>query len=226
MSRSQTIRIALGKDEAANQKAISDFFVGVADTIAREIVPSIDQFRMEGESAASTLERLTANFAGIDVVLEQMGLTSQQAFGAVGVASIAARERLIAFAGGLESLAAQTSYFNDNFLSQAQRLGPLQKQVNDRLAELGYAGVKTAEQFRQSIQGLIDGGALATQSGTYVYTSLLALAPAFKSVADYLDELNEAARQTLRDRAGTAIDALSRAAVSYTHLTLPTIYSV
>lgn len=211
MSRSQTIRIAMGKDEAANQKAIADFFVGVADTIAHEIIPSIDQFRIEGEAAATTLQRVTTNFAGIDVVLEQMGLTSQKAFGAVGIESIAARERLIAFAGGLESLAAQTAYFNDNFLSQAQRLGPLQKQVNDRLAELGYAGVKTAEQFRQSIQGLIDGGALATQSGTYVYTSLLALAPAFKNVADYLDELNEAARQTLRDRAGTAIDALSRA---------------
>lgn len=211
MSRSQSIRIALGKDEAANQKAIADFFVGVADTIAREIVPNIDQFRIEGEAAATTLQRVTTNFAGVNVVLEQMGITSQQAFGAVGVASIAARERLIAFAGGLDSLAAQTAYFNENFIDEGERVAIAQRELQSRLAALGYSGLTTADQFRQAVQGLAQSGALATESGARTYAGLLALAPAFKTVTDYLNELNEAARQTLRDRAGTAIDALSRA---------------
>lgn len=210
MTRSQTIRIALGKDEAANQKAISDFFVSVADTIAREIIPNIDQFRMEGEAAATTLQRLTTNFAGIDVVLEAMGVTSQQAFGAVGVASIAARERLIAFAGGLDALATQTAYFNDNFISEGERVAIAQRELGSQLAALGYSGLTTADQFRQAVQGLASSGALATEAGARTYAGLLALAPAFKTVTDYIKDINEAARQTLRDQASGALDSLSR----------------
>lgn len=203
-NRTQSISIAMGKDEAANQKAIADFFTGVANTVAGELLPEITKFQMAGEEASSTLQRLATNYAGLDQVLAIMGSTSQKAFGAVGVASIEARERLIAFAGGLEALASQTTFFNQNFLSQAQQIAIVQKPLNEALSNLGYAGITTADQFKAAVLGLSESGALATAEGAKTYAGLLALAPAFKTVSDYLKEVSDAAAQTAMDLADAA----------------------
>ena len=206
-SRSQTIKIALGKDEAENQKAIADFFSGVADTVARETLPEISKFQAAGESASATLARLAAGFQVVDGVLVALGINSQIAFNAVGTASLDARERLIAMSGGIEALASQTQFFADNFLTRAEQVAPLQRMVNEQLAELGYAGVTTADQFRLAVLNLSWSGALATEEGARTYTALMALAPAFKTVTDYLNEIKEASKEFASGR----LDSLSRA---------------
>lgn len=223
-NRTQSISIAMGKDEAANQKAIADFFTGVANTVAGELLPEISKFQMAGEEASTTLQRLATNYAGLDQVLAIMGSTSEKAFGAVGVASIEARERLIAFAGGLESLASQTTFFNQNFLGQAEQIAIVQKPLNEALANLGYAGIATADQFKAAVLGLSESGALATAEGAKTYAGLLALAPAFKTVSDYLKEVSDAAAETAKDleqvalaereRAEAAIQAAKEAALA------------
>lgn len=210
-SRAQAINIALGKDEAENQKAIAAFFGGVADTVAGEILPGIAQFQKTGESAAATLQRVAGGFQVVDAVLATLGTSSQQAFNAVGVASIAARERLLALSGGIESLGSQTQFFADNFLTRAEQIAPLQKQVNDQLAALGYAGLTTADQFKVAVLGLAQSGALATEAGAKTYAGLLAVAPGFKTVADYLAEIaGGAGLDALRTRADDAMSVLSR----------------
>lgn len=211
-NRTQSISIAMSKDEEANQKAIADFFAGVANTVAGELLPGISKFQMAGEEASSTLQRLATNYAGLDQVLAMMGSTSQKAFGAVSVASIEARERLIAFAGGLDALASQTTYFNENFLSQAEQIAIVQKPLNEALAGLGYAGITTAEQFKSAVLGLSESGALATAEGAKTYSGLLALAPAFKTVSDYLKDLSDTANEkALADAAAASSNALSLA---------------
>lgn len=222
--RTQSISIALGKDEAANQKAIADFFTGVANTVATELLPDISKFQVAGEDAATTLQRLAVNYDALDQILMTMGSTSQKAFGAVGVASIEARERLTAFAGGLEALASQTTFFNQNFLSQAEQIAIVQKPLNEALANLGYAGITTADQFKAAVLGLSESGALATAEGAKTYAGLLALAPAFKTVSDYLKEVSDAAAETAKDleqvalaereRAEAAIQAAKEAALA------------
>lgn len=210
-TRTQAISIALGKDEAANQKAIADFFGGVADTVAGELLPGISKFQQQGETAAATLERVAGGFQAVDVVLYVMGLTSQKAFGAVGVASVEARERLIALSGGIDSLGAQTQFFADNFMTQAQRLAPLQRQVNDQLAALGYVGLTTGDQFRDAVMGLAESGALATEAGAKTYAGLMAVAPGFKTLTDYLAEIKSLNLDALRGRADDAVSVLGDA---------------
>lgn len=223
-TRTQAISIALGKDDAANQKAIADFFTGVADAVAVELLPNIAKFAAQGEAASTTLQRLAGNFQMVDAVLTTLGVNSQQAFGAVGAASIEARERLIALAGGVDALAAQMNFFTDNFLTEAQKIAPVQKMVTEQLAALGYSGITTADQFRDAVLKLATTGQLATAQGA----GLLALAPAFKQLTDYLGELEgatkaaaEAAKEaadaiaqelvnSLRAAAGTAFDTLGR----------------
>ena len=144
-------------------------------------------------------------------MLLTLGVTSQQAFGAVGAASIEARERLVALAGGLDKYDADMRYFAEHFLTEAQKLAPTQKYVTDQLAELGMSGLTTADQFRDAVLNLATSGALATEMGAKQYAGLLAIAPAFSAVTDAQVRaavaLNERA-QTERD----AADAIAEAA--------------
>lgn len=195
-TRTQAIKIAMGKDEAANQKAIADFFTGVANTVAGELLPEIAKFQAQGEEASGTLQRLAVNYTAMDQILVVMGTTSKAAFGAVGTASLEARERLLGFAGGIDALASKTTFFNENFLSQAEQIAIIQKPLTEGLAALGYAGLTTSDQFKVAVQGLVESGALATERGAEQYAGLLALGPQFKVFADHLKEVGDAAKAT------------------------------
>jgi len=211
-NRTQALKIALGKDEAANQAAIAEFFTGVANTVAGELLPEIGKFQVQGEQASATLQRLAVNFAGVDKILVAMGVSSQTAFGAVGTASIAARERLLAFAGGVDALASATTFFNDNFLTEAERVAIIQKPLQEGLAALGFAGLTTSDQFKEAVQKLVSSGALATEEGARQYAGLLALGPQFKVVSDHLKAVGDAAAETARQAAEAAKQAEQAAA--------------
>lgn len=200
------IKLTFGKDEAENQKMIQEAFAGLGDDLAAAVYPALSTFQQAGETASATLQRLATGFQVVDAVLASLSSDSQTAFGAVGSASIAARERLIGLAGGVEALASQASFFAQNFLTDAERIAPIQKEVNAQLGALGLAGVTTTEQFKTAVQTLLNSGALVTEQGAKDYAQLLALAPKFKAVADYLKELNDAAEATAKAEADAAIE--------------------
>lgn len=188
-SYTKQIKVALTGDEAKDQALLAQMFAGIGDELATRVVPGLESFVKEGETASTTLQRLTAEFKTVDALLDSLGITSQQAFGAVGVASLAARDRLAQMAGGVDALAAQSSFFVQNFLTKAEQLAPAQKAVAEQMAAIGYASVTTNEQFKVAVQGLVQSGALATEAGAKTYAGLLAVAPAFKAVADAAAEL-------------------------------------
>lgn len=206
-NRTQSLSLVLGKDNDANQKAITDFFTGVSDSVARDLLPTIGDFQQGTETASATLQRLVGDFTGIDTILKGLGTDAMKAFGVVGTESISARESLIKLAGGLDVLASQAQYFVDNFESAATKTAPLIDQVNSVLSSIGYSGLKTIEQYEQAVVQLQTSGALATEQGQKVYETLLALAPAFKQVNDYLLAL----KKTAQDAAAGALDRLSQA---------------
>ncbi|MGK5039900.1 tape measure protein [Janthinobacterium sp. GB1R12] len=230
-TRTQSLNIVMTKDDAANQKAIADFFTGVGDAMAKELVPSLSQLSQKGESASAALQRLAGNYAVVDGVLATLGSTSQQAFGAVGVASLAAREQLVKAAGGVEALGNRTAFFAENYLTEAERLAPVQKHVTEQMAALGYASVTTRAQFKDTVLQLVNSGALATKTGADQYAGLMALADAFakthaatesltrseqsiaderKGIQEKLDQMTMTTAQ-LRARERTAVDAANLA---------------
>lgn len=213
-TRSQALNIAFGKDDAANQKAIEEFFVTVGNNIAQELLPNIADFAAEGESASTTLQRLTLNFQAVDAMLQAMGTTSSKAFGDTGAAAIAAREKLIALAGGLQNLATQMQYISDNFITQDAKMEMARRQVTETMSVIagllsmfGYSAPKSIQDYSYIVQDLTTSNALATDAGRQLYATLLALAPAFKAVTDYATEMKAAAN----DRASAALDALGKA---------------
>lgn len=209
---SKQIKLTLGKDEAENQKLIDAAFSGIADDLSNLLIPNLARFAAEGEAASTTLQRLATEFQAVNAVFDMLGVQAATAFGAVGIASLDARKRLLELAGGVDALASQTSFFAQNFLSAAEQIEPAQKALAEQMAALGYAGVDTADEFKAAVLNLATSGALATEAGAKQYAALLALAPVFKQVTDYTEQLTAAEKDLAESRAAAAADLLRQAA--------------
>lgn len=211
----KAIKLALTGDATKDQKILADLFAEMGDELATRVLPNVADFIQQGETAATTLQRLAIEFQSVDAMLATLGLTSEKAFGAVGIASLEARDRLVRLAGGIEALGQQTTFFAENFMTEAERIAPVQKALNEQLSALGYAGLSTADQFKTAVLGIASSGELATEAGAKTYASLIALAPAFKAVTDYMDQAKAAAESLAQEQASiaratvaTAFDAL------------------
>ena len=164
-----------GLSGAEIQEQLEAVFSKLGDDMARFGVAGLDQFQQVGEGYFETLTRIASNYANLDSILA----SSSTSFGQIGMSSIAARERLIALAGGIDELASAQASFNDNFLTEAERLAPVQKYVTDQLAAMGLQSLDTRDKFKDYVLGLANSGKLATEAGAAQYTALLALADAF-----------------------------------------------
>ncbi|WP_312487772.1 DUF4214 domain-containing protein [Massilia timonae] len=176
--RTDAINIAIGKTDAETQANITAYFEGLANTMATDLVPELVNLQQKGESASAALQRLATNYAVVDDALASIGAT----FGTVGVSSLAARERLLQAAGGLDAFASGVQFFQQNFLSEAERNAPVLKAVTEQMAALGLASVDTRDEFKQVVLDLIDSGALATEEGAKRYAALMAIQAAFAQV--------------------------------------------
>ena len=201
-SYSKVFDLKLTGDATKDNAAVAKLFADVGDELALRIVPGLSSFSAEGETMVATLQRLATDYAGVDAILSATG----QSIKAFGVAGIQAREDLIAAAGGLEQLSAGVGYFQQNFFNEAEKLAPVQKQVAEALAAMGQSAVKTNDQFKAAALG-ID---LGTKAGADLYVRMLALAPAFKQVADAAAEA-EAAAKAQADAAIAAAQASAAA---------------
>lgn len=181
------IKLQLGTDEAKNQEAIAKLFGEIGDELSLRLVPDLAKFAQVGEATSATLQRLVTDYATVDEALTAIGMQ----FGAIGVASIPARERLVGAAGGLEAFAANIAGFQQNFLSEAERNAPVLNAVTEQLAALGLAGVDTREEFKQVVQGLD----LTTEAGAKQYGELMRLQAAFAQVYPSTEEVTAALAQ-------------------------------
>lgn len=83
---------------------------------ARVTLQEVAALKLPTENTSDALTRIAAVFAATNQAAKLMGQTTQEAFGAVGMASYEARQRMVELAGGLQGLAAIL-----NELQQAQQ---------------------------------------------------------------------------------------------------------
>ncbi len=196
-TRTQKISIAITKDEEATKKAITDFFVGVGNQIALELVPSLGEFTKGTETASETLQRVAGEYAFIDSALAAVG----DSFGAVGVGSIKAREYLLELSGGMDAFGKDVAYFSQNYLTEAERLAPVAKAVEAAFADLQVAAPKTREEFKALVMGLD----LTSTNGAKTYAGLMNIQEAFAQLSPVLDEAATKVRSAAdieKERAG------------------------
>ncbi|OFJ49605.1 hypothetical protein BA896_012740 [Janthinobacterium lividum] len=171
------------------------------DEIAQAAFPQFDDFRKVGEGYAETVMRLAGDYAKLDSILASSSTT----FGATGIASIAARERLIELTGGIDKLASQSNSFIQGFLTQAEQLAPVQKYVTDQLAAMGLQSLTTRDQFKNYVLGLASSGALLvsgdiTTRSQEQYAALLALSEAFAKTHAATEDLTKSEQAIADER--------------------------
>ncbi len=210
--RTDAINIAIGKTDAETQANITAYFEGLANTMATDLVPELVNLQMKGESASAALQRLATNYAVVDDALASIGVT----FGAVDVSSLAARERLLLAAGGLDAFASGVQFFQQNFLSETERNAPVLKAVTEQMAALGLASVDTRDEFKQAVLDLIESGALATEEGAKRYAALMAIQADFAQVYP----ATEAAAQQAATQAAAVLEQRKQLQAEYDALTM------
>lgn len=182
------------------QETLNAVFGKLGDQMAEAVFGQIGEFQKAGEGAMETLVRLARDYQVIDITLASIGKT----FGQVGLASIAARERLVEFFGSLDDFVEQTAFFAENFLTDVERMVPIQAAVEKELTRLGLSGITTKDAFKNLVLGLDT----STAAGAEMYAALLALAPAFLKVVEFSTE----GSKDLEDAGKRVKDAYSKLA--------------
>lgn len=175
------------------EEQLNAVFSKVGDDMAGAVFPALSGLQLVGEGLFETFARVAREYQVVDVALRSIG----KEFGAVGVGSLAARDGLVRLFGSLDEFAEATSFFRDNFLSEAEQIAPVAAAVRAELARLGMAGIATRDQFKQAVLGLD----LTTAAGRVMYASLLAIAPAFDKTLEYFDQANKATADGLKKTA-------------------------
>ena len=177
-----SFQVQLGKlsfkdmDPAEIQAELEAIFGKVADDMAGAVLPGLGEFQKAGEGLFETLTRVSRQYQVVDLALSSVGMT----FGQVGVASLAAREHLVDLFGGLDAFTEQTQFFAETFLTEAERLAPIQAAVAKEMARLGLSSVDTRDEFKALVLGLD----VSTKAGADLYAALMAVAPAFAKVTE------------------------------------------
>jgi hypothetical protein len=201
-------------DAAANAAAVQKAFGQVSDSLALMVIPTLKDYQLQGETNTQTLVRLSAEFQATDSVLLVLGKTSQQAFGTVGLASMAARDQLVQFAGGIDALTNQVSFYVQNFYNDQEKLDLLQRQLAPVMQQLGVSSIHTKDEFKQVVNS-ID---LSTEAGRKMYVQMMQLAPAFNELSNAQEQEAEKQRQMAeqrRQQLEQEIQALSQAAEAH-----------
>ncbi|MFZ6801925.1 phage tail length tape measure family protein [Undibacterium sp. Di24W] len=174
--RADAINFALGKTKEENDKAISAAFGTVADSIAASLSPSLASFAKAGESTGQTLARLASNFTDINKIVGTLGIKEFTK----SLEGADSAQKLIELSGGIEKFTSGAAFFAENFLEESEKIKPAADLVAETLARMGKSSVDTIAEFRELVQGLD----LTSESSAKMYAELIAIAPAFKAVAD------------------------------------------
>jgi phage-related minor tail protein len=163
--------------------ALNAVFSKLGDDFAKAVGGDlVTKFQKVGEGALETLVRVARGIQVFDVQMKVIGKT----FAGVGGAGIDARQTLIDLVGGIDEFVQQTNDYVDGFLTDAEKIAPVQKAVNDQLKALGVNSVKSKDDFKSLVSSLD----LTTDAGQALFASLMAIAPAFAKVADFFDADN------------------------------------
>ncbi|WP_338679111.1 hypothetical protein OPV09_19010 [Janthinobacterium sp. TB1-E2] len=166
------------------QKALEAAFSKLGDDMAKFGVGGLEKYQAVGEGYLETLARVANNYMQVSDVLAVLG----KSFNSSGLSAVALSESLIQAAGDLDTLTSGTSFFVQNFLTEAEQMDPVTKSVRSAMAALGQSGVTTSEQFK----ALVLAQDLNTAAGQNMYVQLLAIAEPFKKAADYAADLTAA----------------------------------
>jgi len=175
------INLVSEKGKLLTEEQIGQEIATITDALARKLIPEVDNLAKRGETAIQTVGRLGTEFNTlVDVAATLLGKTVADSRALVSGVSFEGRTAFIDNAGGVDALTQKAAFFAQNFLTEAERLAPVQEELAAGLQKLGLSSDLTKEQFKSLVQsyGRVNGVSEETLQ------ALLNLAPAFVQVRD------------------------------------------
>lgn len=158
------------------------------NSLAERVLPEFETFRKSGEEFGDTIVRLARDVQVAGLSAESAGLSIgditkyQKAGESIQQTIVRVTETYIDAAGGLDALVEKNRFFADNFLTEAERLAPVQKRVTDEMARLGYSSVDTREEFAALVKSVAAMGPEAAN----LYAALLNVQEGFAEITPEL----------------------------------------
>lgn len=159
------------------QSELSAIIGSILDQGAEALFREFEQFSKFGEGMLETVVRVTDSNEKAIQALKNVGNSLTNT-------SFTITEAIVDLAGGLESFLDQNKYFAENFLTEADRLVPVQAAVVTEMSRMGFASVTTKQQFK----ALVQSQDLTTESGRNTYQALMRVQEGFNTVATAAEE--------------------------------------
>lgn len=173
---SHSINLLTEKGEMLTEEQIGQEIEKITDGLARSLLPQIDDLAKRGETALQAVSRLGTEFDALSGGAMNLGASLDYAKQLVKGMSFEARTAFIEMSGGAAALAGKTQFFAENFLTDAERLAPVQESLKVGLVGLGYSANITKDQFKALVQDV--------NLSNETRNKLLDLAPAFITVSN------------------------------------------
>ncbi len=196
-----SINLLSEKGKMLTEEQIGQEIEKISDGLARSLIPQVDELAKRGETALQTVSRLGSEFTSlVDAAALVLGKSAADAKAFISGSTYQGRSGFVDAAGGLDAFQQKIQFFAANFLTEAERLVPVQGKVNDELKRLGLSTDLTRDQFRGLVQSFGQVNGISEET----LQALLTLAPAFAQVRTESKALAE-------DQVGAAFAGLQKA---------------
>jgi len=174
------LAVSFGSDEKANVEALQKALSQYAQDLVSAYGDAVTPLKRYGEDVVQTIARVSTAINDVNAVLSALGSQKIQASVQGGQAAVS----LLDIFGGIGGLQQSAGSFLQNFFSEAERRTLARANIGSALADVGLALPGTRDEYRATVQQLIDGGALLTESGRQQVAVLLQLAGAFAETTE------------------------------------------
>jgi TP901 family phage tail tape measure protein len=174
-------------------EALNAIFSKLGDDMAMFAVDGLKSFQKIGEGYLETLSRVANELIQVQDVFAVLGKTMTS----TGISAVESSQSFINLFGSIDKLTESTSYFVENFLSDADKLKPIQDSLSKEMKRLGLSSIDTVEEFKN----LVLAQDLNTASGQQMYAALMNVAPAFIAVSEASKKAEEVAKKAAEDAA-------------------------
>ena len=214
-NRNDALSVTLGATAEETNKAIQKALGSVADNIAASILPNFKDLAKEGETAATTLARVSTNFVGVNKLFGDLGLK----LFSFGDAGIKASEAFLGLFGGLEQLNTVGASYYENFYTQQERTVTTLKSIGAEFDKFSLGSLPaTREQYRALVEQISKTGSAEQLAAVLkLSTAFASVVPASDALTSSLNSANEAAK-----KAADTLAERSRLQNEYDSLTMST----
>jgi len=177
--------------QVKSEEQQKQLIIDMASSMGNFMIPSLKDFIKTGENLADTAVRMNDEFLLTNKLVELLGQNTQSAFGAIGLASLGARDNLVELMGGISAMTTTTQGYYENFFSETERHDNDLKVLTKTFKDIGVVIPETREGFR----ALVESQDLSTLAGRTLVAQLLGLQGAFAAVTTATEDQTTAQQE-------------------------------